>query len=88
MPTYDYQCAANGRTVQVQHRMSESVSTWGEVCALGKIEPGDTPRDTPVAKVILAATTMHRKNLGSDSSGGSAFGAQTVTRAYHSTKNF
>ncbi len=88
MPIYDYHCAANDRTVQITHRMSETVSTWGEVCTYAKLELGDVPADAPVAKVLLAANVVRRKALGSDSSGGSAFGAMTTTRAYHNTKNF
>ncbi|MEQ8497461.1 MAG: regulator, partial [Gammaproteobacteria bacterium] len=37
MPTYDYHCHANGRVVEVRHRMSEQVGTWGELCALAGI---------------------------------------------------
>jgi len=29
MPTYDYRCDANGKTVEVIHRMSEQLNTWG-----------------------------------------------------------
>ena len=88
MPTYDYHCAANEQTVQVLHRISQDVKTWGDVCTLAKLELGSTPADAPVTKVHLGAHTMHRRNVGSDSSGGSAFGAMTTTRAYHNTKNF
>ena len=88
MPTYDYHCDANGQTVQVQHRMSEEVTTWGELCTRAAIEPGDTPADSPVAKIFLRTSTMDASNRGSFSSGGSSFGAQSVTRAYHTTKNF
>ncbi|MGE0226731.1 MAG: zinc ribbon domain-containing protein [Acetobacteraceae bacterium] len=88
MPMYDYHCAANDRTVQVMHRITQDVTTWGEVCALAGIEPGDTPPDAPVSKVHLGANVVRRKALGSDSSGGSVYGAMTTTRQYHNTKNF
>lgn len=88
MPMYDYHCAANDCVVQVTHRMSEDVTTWGQLCALAGIELGDTPEDSPVAKVHLAANLMNRKRMGSDSFGNSAYGAMTTTRAYHNTKNF
>ena len=52
MPSYDYRCAANGRVVEVRHRMSEKLTTWGEVCAKAGIEPGDTPHDAPVDRLI------------------------------------
>jgi hypothetical protein len=88
MPKYDYLCAANGRTVEVQHRMSEEVATWGDLCRRAGIEPGDTPADAPVEKTFTRASVMQASNAGSDSSGGSSFGAGSTARAYHSTKNF
>ena len=57
MPTYDYHCEANGRTVEVKHAMSARVSTWGELCALAGIGLDATPADAPVAKQ-LAATSI------------------------------
>jgi hypothetical protein len=88
MPTYDYHCAANDRTVQVMHRISQDIKTWGDVCALAGLELGDTPADAPVSKIHLGIGYLHRRNVGSDSVGGGAFGAMTTTRAYHNTKNF
>jgi hypothetical protein len=88
MPTYDYYCEKNARTVQVIHRMSQDVLTWGELCAMANIEVGDTPPTTPVSKIHLGTNRMHRRNVGSDSQGASAFGAGTTTKAYHTTKNF
>jgi hypothetical protein len=52
MPRYDYRCPANGRTIEVSHAMSESVRTWGEACKIAAVEPGNTPADSPVEKVI------------------------------------
>lgn len=51
MPTYDYRCDSNGQIVEVRHRMSESLSTWGELCARAEISPGDTPTDAPVHRL-------------------------------------
>lgn len=88
MPLYDYYCPANEQTVQVTHKMSQDVNTWGDVCALAGQPLGDTPADSPVEKVHLAANLMRRKAMGSDSAGGSAYGAMTTTKHYHTTKNF
>lgn len=88
MPKYDYLCPANGRTVEVQHRMSEEVTTWGDLCRRAGIETGDTAADAPVEKTFTRASLMAAVNVGSDSSGGSSFGAGSTARAYHSTKNF
>lgn len=51
MPTYDYHCETNGRTLEVNHRMSEALHTWGELCAKAGIEPGDTPLDAQVSRM-------------------------------------
>lgn len=52
MPTYDYICEANGQRVEVSHKMAESISSWGELCERAHVEPGDTPVDSPVRKLI------------------------------------
>ena len=88
MPMYDYHCPANDQTVQITHRMSEEVKTWGDVCTRTKQALGDTPSDSPVARVLLGSNVMRRKAMGSDSTGNSAYGAMTTTRSYHNTKNF
>ena len=54
MPTYDYHCPANGRTVEVKHAMSEKLRTWGELCALAGMSIEATPAETPVAKQLAA----------------------------------
>ena len=32
MPTYDYHCDWNSRTVSIQHSMKETIRNWGELC--------------------------------------------------------
>ena len=39
MPTYDYHCPANGRVVEVSHKIAEKVATWGELCRKAGIDP-------------------------------------------------
>lgn len=58
MPTYDYRCASNGRVLEVQHRMSEKLYTWGELCAAAGIEPGDTAADTPVERLATGGNIV------------------------------
>lgn len=65
MPTYDYLCEANGRVVEVSHRMSESLATWGELCALAGVNPGDTPATAPVRRLITGGAVVSSANLGS-----------------------
>jgi hypothetical protein len=63
MPTYDYYCAANDRTVEVKHRMSEQVTTWVELCALAGIDAGDTPVDAPVEKLATGGQVVRSAAL-------------------------
>ncbi len=54
MPVYEYICPANGETVQVVHGMSERVDAWGRLCQLAGADPGATPADAPVEKLLFA----------------------------------
>ncbi len=63
MPTYDYRCEANGRVVEVRHPMSETLSTWGELCRLAGIDPGDTPEDAPVRRLISGGYVVSSAGL-------------------------
>ncbi len=64
MPTYDYRCEANGKVVEVNHRMSESITTWGQLCAQSNIEPGDTPSDAQVKKLANGGQVVRSSSLG------------------------
>ncbi len=64
MPTYDYRCTANDRVIEVKHRMNESVANWGELCALADIEPGNTPLDATVEKLITGSRVVRSSSLG------------------------
>lgn len=76
MPRYDYRCETNGKTVEVSHGMDETVRTWGDLCRRAGVEPGATPADTPVEKVVgLAFTrTGGRSDPGPPGPCGSACG--------------
>ena len=63
MPTYDYFCETNGVRQEVMHKMAQTVDTWGELCRLAGVEPGDTPLDTPVKKLITGAAVVDSKTL-------------------------
>lgn len=58
MPTYEYFCPANRKTVEVMHGMSRSVSSWGELCELAEQPTGKTPADTPVEKLLSAGMVI------------------------------
>jgi len=64
MPTYDYLCEANGRVVEVKHRMSETLSTWGELCARVGVDVGDTPPDSAVQRLATGGQIVKRGSLG------------------------
>lgn len=67
MPTYDYRCEANDRIVEVNHRMSESLHNWGELCSRAGIELGDTPPASPVFRMANGGNLITRSSLGSGS---------------------
>lgn len=54
--TYEYFCAANGRTVEVRHSMTEKLLSWGEVAACAGIDAGITPADALVERLISGGT--------------------------------
>lgn len=58
MPTYDYFCDANGRKVEVTHKMSEELTTWGELCSRAGLEPGDTSPDSPVRRLATGGNII------------------------------
>jgi hypothetical protein len=64
MPTYDYRCEFNRQIVEVKHRMNERASTWGELCALAGIPPGDIPLDSTVEKLITGGQVVRSGSLG------------------------
>ncbi len=64
MPTYDYLCEQNGQTVEVQHRMSEIINTWGELCERAGIEMGDTAADAVVKKLANGGQVVRSSSLG------------------------
>ena len=63
MPTYDYYCDTNGRKLEVNHKMSERIYSWGELCEHANVEPGDTPSDTPVRKLISGGAVISVSSL-------------------------
>jgi hypothetical protein len=58
MPTYDYHCADNQQTISVQHGMKETLKTWGELCQRAQADPGQTPLETPVERLISGGIAL------------------------------
>ena len=65
MPSFDFHCEANGQTVEVMLKMHEELTTWGELCARKGLPLGDTPAESPIAKVFTSACVMDKKRMGS-----------------------
>ena len=63
MPTYDYRCAANGRTIEVKHRISESFHTWAELCQVAGLDLGDTPAESPVQRLATGGQVVKSGSL-------------------------
>lgn len=55
MPTYDYRLAGSERVYEVKHAMALKAHTWGELCEIGGLPPGDTAPETPVERLVSAA---------------------------------
>jgi hypothetical protein len=66
MPTYDYICESNGRVVEVNHRMSDEISNWGELCQLAGIEPGETPATASVARLANGGSVISSTSSSPD----------------------
>ena len=61
MPTYQYYCTENHRTLEVIHGMSATVETWGELCAIAEADVGDTPAQAPVEKLMGTGMVLAKK---------------------------
>ena len=65
MPTYDYHCPANGRIVEVSHKMADRISTWNELCRLAGLPLDGTSGKARVEKLMSASGVVHVGSLGS-----------------------
>ena len=64
MPTYDYRCEANDRVLEVQHRMSEEITSWGDLAQRAGVELGDTPSDSPVKRLATGGQVLTGTDKG------------------------
>lgn len=58
MPTYDYRCEQNSRTVSVQHSMKEQIRNWGELCQRAGVDAGTTPANASVERIISGGIAL------------------------------
>ncbi len=62
MITYEYFCEANGKTIEVSHRMQESLKTWGELCQKAEIPIENTSKSAPVERLISGGLLFKGEN--------------------------
>jgi len=58
MPLYDYFCPSNNQKLEVSHGMNVEVLTWGQLCEIAKCEPGETPENAIVHRLLSAPRLM------------------------------
>ncbi|MBI2992789.1 MAG: zinc ribbon domain-containing protein [Gammaproteobacteria bacterium] len=58
MPRYEYYCAANRRSIEVEHDSSLRIRNWGELCFASGARLGRTRPSTPVRRIIRAAPAV------------------------------
>lgn len=75
MPYYEYRCGANGRTLEVRHAMAMRLETWGELSDMAGADPGDTPLDEPVERLISAPVPLTGSARGEAATGFGGCGA-------------
>lgn len=63
MPTYDYRCPANGSVIEVQHRISEQLKTWGELCERTGLALGSTAADAAVERLATGGQVVRPASL-------------------------
>jgi hypothetical protein len=63
MPSYDYRCIENDRVVEVNHSMSEKLTTWGDVCEKTGLDLGDISADSPVERLISGGQFIKSNSL-------------------------
>jgi hypothetical protein len=78
MPYYEYRCASNGNTLEVRHGMDERLSTWGELARRAGADPGDTPADAPIERLMSAPVPLAGSGGGDESFQGCGTGCGCV----------
>jgi hypothetical protein len=80
MPYYEYRCAANGRTLEVRHRMDERLETWGALAEKAGLTPDGTPAHAPVER-LMSAPVPHGGSSEGPAMGGCGAGCACGPRA-------
>jgi len=64
MPTYDYHCPANGRVIEVSHKLADKITTWGVLCRRSGLPLNGTPGNAKVERLITGGNVIG--SLGSN----------------------
>ena len=77
MPTYDYFCPGNGKTLEVFHGIFRKLETWGELCEMAGEGLGETAAETPIERLLGTGTLIdssrsRKPDPGPPSGGGCA----------------
>ncbi|MDE0739333.1 MAG: zinc ribbon domain-containing protein [Planctomycetota bacterium] len=77
MPTYDYFCPGNGKTLEVFHVISRKLETWGELCEMAGEGLGETAAETPIKRLLgtgtlIDSSSSRKPDPGPPSGGGCA----------------
>ena len=70
MPIYRYLCEQNDIIVEAIHSFDTQIEDWGALCRVSGRDPGDTPLDSPVKRLVSAPnlsipkTNADLKNMG------------------------
>lgn len=79
---HDYHCETNGRTLEAEHSWSIKLHTWGELTDLLGIDPGSTPREAPIRRLIGSPALIRKRDHGSDGEDGEE-GSQPKPKGLH-----
>jgi len=65
MPTYDYRCELTGNIYEARHPMALKLSNWQDLCDVTGMEPGETPLDSPITKLLTTGGVVKSNPLKS-----------------------
>ena len=66
MPFYEYRCTANGQVLEVRHGMDERLRTWGQLASRAGADPGSTPLEAPVERLLSTPVPLTGSRADAD----------------------
>ena len=74
MPFYEYYCPSNKQTIEVIHKMNDSIETWGVLSDVAGIDLGVTAPDSLVERKLSAVSLLPKKVESGSNTGGCGSG--------------